>query len=574
MDIILELIKRGVIEKEKVASLEYDAKSSNKKIEELILEKKLVSEDLLFEIKSKNLKIPLKKVFPDDVASELLEFIPEKTAEHYHMVVIAKKDMVLDVGMVYPEDIKAQESLKFLSRQGEFSYNVFLITFSDYKAVFKKYRSIRIEVTQALEELEIEMKAEKMARPEMEPAEWQKLAEEAPISKIVAVLLRHAVEGEASDIHIEPMSNRLRVRFRVLGDLYSSIFLPISYLSALVARVKILSGIRIDETRIPQDGRFSAKIGDREIDFRVSTFPTARGEKAAIRVLDPKTSLKLLSSLGLDKKNLEILEETVNNLSGMILVTGPTGSGKTTTLYSILQLLNKNKMNIVTLEDPVEYFIEGINQSQINPEIDYTFAKGLRYVLRQDPDIIMIGEMRDSESAKLGVHAALTGHLVLSTLHTFNVFSIIPRLIDLGVEPYLLPVALNLLISQRLVHKLCDHCKKKIEAKGKVRQIILQEVKKMPSFAREKLKISEKEPFYIWQSVGCKHCYRIGFTDRIGVFEVLKMSDQLAKIILEGATESLIMEEAARQEMFTMKQDAIFKVLQGDTTIEEALRIE
>ncbi len=574
MNIISDLIKQGAIEKDKVASLEYDAKTSNKKIEELILEKKLVSEELLFKVKSKKLKIPLKKVFAEDIPADLLKFIPEQTSEHYRFIVLDKKDNVLNIGMVYPEDIKAQQTLKFLSRQGKFSYNVSLITFSDFKEIFKKYRSIRSEVSQALEKLEIEMKEEKIIRSEMKSAEWQKLAEEAPISKIVAVLLRHAVEGEASDIHIEPMSNRLRVRFRVLGELYSSILLPISYLSALVARIKILSGMRIDEIRIPQDGRFSAKIGDGRIDFRVSTFPTSQGEKVAIRVLDPKTSLKRLSDLGFGEKNFKLVEQTIKNQSGMLLVTGPTGSGKTTTLYSILQLVNRNKMNIVTLEDPVEYFMEGINQSQINSEIGYTFASGLRYVLRQDPDVIMIGEMRDTESTKLAVHAALTGHLVISTLHTSNVFSIIPRLIDLEIEPYLLPVVLNLLISQRLVRKLCSHCKKKVEAKGKTREVILKEVKNMPSFVQEKFKISDDKPFYIWESVGCKHCRKLGFSDRIGVFEVLKMTDELAKIILKGITESLIMKEAAKQEMLTMRQDAIFKVLQGDTTIEEALRIE
>lgn len=573
MSLIQELAKRKLLDPEKAAYLEYEAKTSGKKEEEIILEKRIVSEDVLFKIKAKRLGVPLKKVFPEDVSLDLLELIPEKSAEYYKVVPLSVKDNVVEIGMVYPEDLKAQEAIKFLSRQGKFSYKVFLITLSDYEKIFRKYRGIKKEVTKALEELEVEMKEEKEFKPkELDSEDWRRLVEEAPISKITAVLLRHAVEGNASDIHIEPVSDRLRVRFRVMGRLHSSIFLPISYLPAIVARVKILSNLRIDETRIPQDGRFRARIDEREIDFRVSTFPTAMGEKVEIRILDPDMGLKVIEDLGLEDRNFKVVTEGIARSSGMILATGPTGSGKTTTLYAILQTLNKEKVNIVTLEDPVEYFIEGINQSQIRPEIGYTFATGLRYVLRQDPDIIMIGEMRDPESAKLAIHAALTGHLVLSTLHTFNVVAVIPRLVNLGIEPYLIPVALNVAISQRLVRKLCDHCKKKVKPSVAARKVIMDEIESLPPLSKKHFKIPK--PLYIWEAVGCKQCNKIGYTGRIGVFEVLKMTRELAELVYNRSfNENEIAKLAFKQGMITMRQDAIIKVLQGVTTMEEALQV-
>jgi len=572
MSLIQELAKKGLIDKDKVTALEYEVKTSGKREEQVLLERKIVPESRLFEFKSQKLRIPLKKVFPEDIGVDLLEYIPENSAECYKMTPLAKKENVLEVGMVYPEDLKASEALKFLSRQGKFSYTISLITLSDYEEIFRKYKSMKKEVTRALEELEVEMKTEKedIEIATLAPAEWRRLAEEAPISKIVAVLLRHAVEGNASDIHIEPISDRLRVRFRVLGNLHSSIFLPISYLPAIVARVKILSDLRIDESRIPQDGRFSTRIGNRDIDFRVSTFPTAMGEKVALRILDPERGLKDLDKLGLQKRSLEIIEKAIRKTSGVILATGPTGCGKTTTLYSILKYLNKEKFNIVTLEDPVEYFIEGLNQSQIRPEIGYTFAEGLRYVLRQDPNIIMVGEMRDSDSAKLGINAALTGHLVLSTLHTLDVFGVLPRLINLGIEPYLLPAAFSVAVSQRLVRRLCDDCKKKVKISEKVREFLREQLDNLPEEMKREAKLDKA--LYVWKAVGCKKCNNAGFTGRIGVFEVLEMTDFLADLILTKPSETEIAKEAIRQGMITIRQDALLKALAGVTTLEEALR--
>lgn len=300
--LVQQLVKKGILEKEKATSLEFEIKSSGKKEEEVILEKRITSEIFLFSLKSENLKIPLKKVAAEEIPLKILEQIPEESARFYNMIPLAWKDDVLEVGMVYPEDLKAREALKFISRQDKFSYQVFLITPTDFKEIFKKYRSLKREVTRALEELETEVEAEKIERRPMEAAEFERLAEEAPISKVVAVILRHALEGGASDVHIEPTTEKLRVRFRLLGVLHSSIFLPLRIHPAIVARIKILSNMKIDETRIPQDGRFSTKIDEKLVDFRVSTFPTTLGEKVAIRVLDPTTGLRTVEELGLQEE--------------------------------------------------------------------------------------------------------------------------------------------------------------------------------------------------------------------------------------------------------------------------------
>jgi type IV pilus assembly protein PilB len=567
MPLIDELVKKGVLNKKGADSLKEEMKTSGKKEEELILEKGIVSEDFLFDLKSDYLKIPLKKISPEEIPLEILEQIPEETAKFYQMVPLAKKENVLEVGMVYPEDLSAQEALSFLARRGGFSYQVFLITETNFKNILNQYKTPKREVGKALEELEAELKVEKVPKF----AEIERLVEEAPISKVVAVILRYGVEGEASDIHIEPLKDKLRVRFRTLGVLHSSIFLPIKLLSAVVSRIKILANLRIDETRIPQDGRFSTRVEDRDIDFRVSTFPTTMGEKVAIRILDPRVGLKKFEELGLSGRNFEVVKTATEKPYGMILSVGPTGCGKTTTLYSLLQLLNREGVNIVTLEDPVEYFIEGINQSQVRPEIGYDFSRGLRQIVRQDPDIIMVGEIRDSETAALATHAALTGHIVLSTLHTNNALGVIPRLIDLGVQPFLLPPALSLVIAQRLVRKLCPKCKKKIKPKKEIKDLILKEIDNLPEKVKKEIKIPE--PLTIFEPVGCRDCHNTGFSGRIALFEILEMTPQLAEIILKEPSEAKILEEAKRQGMLTMKQDGILKVLDGITTIEEVIRV-
>lgn len=571
MSLIKELIKRGVLEEQKGTALEYEAKNSGLTEEEILLDKEIVSEDFLFELKSSLLNIPLKTVSPDNISLKILETIPEESAKYYKMIPLNKKEDHLEVGMVYPENVKAKEALEFLTRQANFTYDVFLITPSNFDALLKKYRNLRKEVSRALEELETEMKEEKQ-KSRMRRTEVERVVEEAPISKVVAVILRHAVDGKASDIHIEPGRDKVRVRFRLDGILHSSIFLPKRVMSSIVARVKILSDLKIDETRVPQDGRFSTTVGDRQIDFRVSTLPVTLGEKVAIRILDPGQRKIDLKELGLSGRNLKVVEEAIKKPYGMILATGPTGSGKTTTLYAILNLLNRDEVNVSTLEDPVEYYMEGVNQSQIRPEINYTFATGLRSMVRQDPDILMVGEIRDEETASLAIHAALTGHTLLSTLHTSNTLGVIPRLVDMGVRSFLLPPTLSIALAQRLVRRLCPDCKKKVKATEKKKKVIIEEVEKMPESTRKELDLSGDD-IYVYEAVGCKKCNKTGYTDRIGIFEIMEMTDQLAAIITERATEAKIKEEAKRQGMITMMQDGVIKALRGETSFEEIIRV-
>lgn len=568
MALVEKLVEKRILGRDEAAALEKEIEASGKKEEDFLLEKGVVKEDVLFNLKSEYLKIPIKEVHAEDVSKEVLEIIPEETAKYYKMVPLLKEGHTLEVGMVYPEDIDSQEALKFLSRQGKFDYQIFLINQTTFQDFLRQYRTLKKEVGRALEELESELKGEKGL--EQTAAEIERLVEEAPITRAVAIVLKYAVEGKASDIHIEPQKDKLRIRFRLLGTLYSSIFLPIRVHPAIISRIKVLSNLKIDETRIPQDGRFTAAINDRDIDFRVSTFPTTLGEKITIRVLDPTTGFKKFDELGLTSRNYRVVRAAIDKPYGMILITGPTGSGKTTTLYSVLQILNKEGVNIITLEDPVEYFMEGVNQSQIRPEIGYDFARGLRHVVRQDPDVIMVGEIRDLETASLATHAALTGHIVLSTLHTSNALGVIPRMIDLGVQPFLIPPAMSVTVAQRLVRRLCDKCKKKVKPTKEIKDMILKTLEIIPE--AEKKDIETSKLFYVWEPVGCKDCHQEGFSGRIALFEVLEMTPQLSEVVLGQLSEKKIEEEAKRQGMINMRGDGILKVLQGITTVEEVIR--
>ncbi len=577
--LIEELKKRGIISEEKSSELLSSLKNQESKDEqEVLLEDEAISltEEELFKIKSDLLDVPVKKDINLDrlgsILPDIANLIPEDSAKHYKMVPLNKKDEMIEVGMVSPENLKAQEVLRFLSRRGGFSYDIKLITLTTFQDILNQYEQLRRGAGAALGAMSQEEKEfNKQIKEAEEEAEEdvEKLAEEAPIVKVVSVLLNNAVEGGASDIHIEPGREKLTIRYRLDGVLRSSLILPIKIHQAVVARVKILSNLKIEEKRRPQDGRFFSVVDDKEIDFRVATMPTTLGEKVVLRVLDPNQGMLKVSELGMRKSTEEIVVNGVNRPTGMLLSTGPTGSGKTTSLYSLLRTLNTEEVNIVTLEDPVEYFIGGVNQSQINHDIGYDFASGLRQILRQDPDIIMVGEIRDQETAELAVHAALTGHIVLSTLHTNDAVGVIPRLTDMGIKPYLLPPSLNTAISQRLVRRLCPDCRKKIDPEPKIEKIIIEEMKKLPSDSKEKI---DFDNIKIYKPVGCDKCGSSGFRGRIGIFEALEMTDELAKIILEESGEAPIREQAFKQGMITMRQDGILKALEGETSVEIVLK--
>ena len=502
------------------------------------------------------------------ISPDVLVLIPEDSARFYKMIPLALADNILDVGLVNPDDVKAQEALNFLAARSGLAARVFKISENDYEALIKQYAGLGEEVGEALEGLRKELAEEKAALPETIKLTQEQIA---PIIRMVETILKHGIESRASDIHIEPTANRLRVRFRLDGVLSTVVVLPSEIGPAIVSRVKILSNLQIDETRRPQDGRFTTKLGEKTVDLRVAVLPTARGEKVTMRILDPSVGLKTLPELGITGRNLEVLERGYRKPFGMILMTGPTGSGKSTTIYGILQILNTEAVNIVSLEDPVEYYVDGVNQSQIRPELGYTFATGLRQILRQDPNIIVVGEIRDSETAGLAVQSALTGHLVLSTLHTNNAIGVIPRLIDMGVEPFLLPSSLNVALAQRLVKRLCPDCKKQTVPQESIKKLILYSIESMAAAFRPKIK---PEEIKIYKPVGCPKCSHKGTRGRIAVFELLEMTPQLENIIIsKEPSESKILEEAKRQGMITMFQDGILKVLDGIIGFDELLQV-
>ncbi|MDD3292686.1 MAG: GspE/PulE family protein [Candidatus Pacebacteria bacterium] len=573
MILIEKLIEKKIITPQKAEELKKEFNDFEGTEEDFYLIKKVISEAKLNELRSEFYGI---EIFDGneglEIPNNILSLIPEESAVFYKVIPLRLKEDILEVGMLDPDDIKAKEAVNFITRQKRLKFKIYLIDKRLFNAYIKQYRNINEEVGKALSALETEIGGdENVELFSFDTAGQEKLSEEAPIIKMVAVILRHAVDGNASDIHIEPEEKQLRVRFRMDGTLYASLFLPLHTHPAIVARIKILSNLRIDENRIPQDGRFSARIDNKNIDFRVSTLPTKLGEKVVIRVLDPNEGLRSYQDIGLISNNLRLVKEAISKPFGMILATGPTGSGKTTTLYSILQELNKPEVNVVTLEDPIEYYVPGINQSQVRPEIGYDFSQGLRHVVRQDPDIIMVGEIRDEESASLATQAALTGHIVLSTLHTNNAVGVVPRLIDMKIKPFLLPATLNIGIAQRLAQRLCPFCKEKVRPHKEVEKMIMNELNLLPDKVKRDIEIPEV--IYIYKAKGCPKCNNKGEKGRLGVFEVLKMTPELEKIIVDDPTELRIAEEAKRQGMITMRQDGIIKAINGDISIEEVLRV-
>ncbi len=563
--LLQELQARKLIPADTAAKLKREVLLSGRSAEELIYERRIVPDGKIAEVKSEVLKIPFRKLDLGAYDDSLLELIPEETVRTYGVIPFAREDGNLIVGMLNPDEIKAQEALKFLANRNHLNLGVYLIAYKDWQDILRKYSPFKATVEAAVRAIGAGSgaAARKVVHLEEDVA---KGGEEAPIIKIVAETFREAVQAKASDIHLEPQENYLRIRFRVDGDLHEGAALPIELAQAVVSRVKVISNLKLDETRIPQDGRFRARIFDRDIDFRVATFPTPLGEKTAIRVLDPSTGLKNFDQLGLTGKNLEKVQAGLEEPYGMILLTGPTGSGKTTTLYALLQQLNKEDVNIVSLEDPVEYFVSGVNQSQVRPEIGYDFASGLRQILRQDPDIIMVGEVRDSETASLAVQAALTGHIVLSTLHTNNAAGVIPRLLDMKVEPFLMPVSVNLMIAQRLVGKLCEHCRVTEPAPAPAAKVIAHALESLPE---EKAKY--EEPYKIYRSPGCAACKGRGIMGRIAVFEVLTMTPAMEEIIQSGPTLQKILKEAKAQGVISMRQDGVLKALAGVVSLEEVI---
>jgi len=565
-----KLVERSILSDELAQKLLTESHDTGKSFEDIMQTRKLVDDATIAQVKAESLKIPYQKVDPTTITDKILALIPEETAKNYKVAPLAISGDMAVIGMVDPDDVKAQEALRFTAKQNKMTLGVYVISRGDWELALRRYAPYEREVQEAVKAIGVKPGSSPASQRVVSLDEGSAGIDDAPIIKIVSSTLRAAVDQKASDIHVEPGRTKLRVRFRVDGALKEVASFPLELLQPIVSRIKVLSDLKIDETRIPQDGRFRTVIFGRDVDYRVSTFPTPAGEKVVIRVLDPSMGLKGMADLGLTGRNAEWVSEGLAKPFGMVLVTGPTGSGKTTTLYAFLQKLNREDVNILSMEDPVEYFVAGVNQSQIRPEIGYTFASGLRQALRQDPDIIMVGEIRDNETADLAVQAALTGHVVLSTLHTNNAAGVIPRLLDMGVAPFLLPPALNIMLAQRLVRRLCDNCKQPEEASADIQKIIADELGKLAPEVKATIKY--QAPYKVYKAPGCDKCKGKGTLGRIALYEVMKMTRELEDIIAAGASEGRIMDEGLRQGMVSLRQDGIMKALDGTISMEEVLR--
>ncbi len=560
------LAEKGLLDKKNVSRVQKQLTESDVSMDEALKASGLTPEQIL-NARSEFFNVPSRSLGDTEVPFDILKYIPEESAIHYKFAPLTVKDGFLEVGMVEPDDIEARDALNFISSKVDLPFKIFVISEIDFKRVVEIYKGLSGEVTKALDELETtaddEADVVKTERGN-NGGEEKHIVEDAPVTKIVATVLRYAVEGNASDIHIEPLKDRVRVRFRVDGTLNISLILPAKVLSAVVARIKILSQMKLDEKRKPQDGRFSAKIEGRKIDFRVSTFPSYYGEKVVMRILDQEKGVKGIDELGLSEENLALMREAIEKPYGMILISGPTGSGKSTTLYSLLKEIDKDSQNVLSLEDPVEYSIEGVSQSQVRPEIGYDFATGLRTTLRQDPDIIMVGEIRDAETAKLAIQASLTGHLVLSTIHTNTAAGIIPRLVDMGVDPYLIPPTLILGVAQRLVRKLAPNSGEEMKIEGSVRAMIDKQFEDLPAEFRSRIPQSDS-----FLKVKATPEFPSGISGRKAVFEMYKMDKDIEDVILKSPVESEIYDVARKKGMLTMREDAIIKAMRKEIPFEE-----
>ncbi len=575
MILLEELVKNNILKEDQIPEVQRIAEEKyNNNIDEALLDFN-IDEDKILEIKGKIFNIPTKDIDPRTVATSVLKLIPVEAVKIYHFVPINLTDNFLEVGIVDPDNIQAIDALTFITAKMGKPFKLFLIKNSVFKTLIEIYQGDTTrEVDQALSELDseiaeaidggVKIEQNMKASDSLKPGEEEKIVEDAPIIKIVAVILRSAIEGLASDIHIENTGEKVKVRFRVDGVLHTSLVLPLSVYNGVVARIKILSKLRLDEKRKPQDGGFSARVDNHKIDFRVSTMPSYFGEKVVLRILDSEKGIQALDQIGLSKENLALVREAINRPYGLILMTGPTGSGKTTSLYSMLSELNKEDKNIVSLEDPIEYKVEGINQSQVMPEIGYTFASGLRSILRQDPNVILVGEIRDRETAELAIQAALTGHLVFSTLHTNNSIGAIPRLIDMGIDPYLIAPTLILCMAQRLAHRIHPKSKHEIPIDEATRIMIDKQFEDLKPEFKENLNIGET----IYEAVPSPEAAG-GVSGRIAIFEMFKIDKEMQGVILKSPQEQSIYELARSKGMLTIREDAILKSIKGDIPLKE-----
>lgn len=552
------LFKLGAINASMLSSLKLEAINSGKPTERIITERNLVPQDKLLEAKAQMLGFPFVHLSNKGIAPEVLNLVPEPVARRYRLIPYDKQNGRLLVAMVDPLDLQV---IQFIEKKSGMPIQPSMALPDEIlETINEQYsQNLTSDVTSALKEVtEIQSQAQDATEDKAE------IIKEAPVSNIISQLLEYAVKARSSDIHIEPLEDKTRVRYRIDGILHEKVILPRAVHDALVSRIKILATLKIDEKRLPQDGRFTYSSNKVAYDLRISVIPTIYGEKVVLRILPKTTTPPTLVELGIRGTALKNLESQILRPHGIILVCGPTGSGKTTTLYSVLSRVSTSKVNILTIEDPVEYQILGANQVQANPAIGLTFAAALRSFLRQDPNVILVGEIRDTETAELAIQAALTGHEVFSTLHTNSAAGAIPRLLDMGIEPFLISSSVNAVEGQRILRKICPHCRVQFAPPKEIETNIRSVLGKM---------LSAQTPLMLYKGKGCEDCSGSGYQGRVGIYEVLVMSPAIAALTLERATAADIEAQAVKEGMITFKQDGYMKALEGITTLEEVLRV-
>lgn len=518
-------------------------------------------------LSSKQVNIQFRDISNIKIEKEVLNLIPVNIAKKYKVAPIALEAGKLTVAMVDPENINTIELLK---KTTELEIEPVLSTSDEINSILDQYTMLQEEVEDVIAHSDLGITSKELKQAEKEKLQKVEEVEDSPTIRIVFSLLKRAVRERASDVHVEPQEESVIVRFRVDGILQKRVVLPKAIQASVLARLKIMANLKIDEQRLPQDGRFQLNVDGQEVDFRFSTMPCVNGEKAVMRILDKSQGILSLEEIGVTDRGFEILSRNIKKSHGMTLVTGPTGSGKTTTLYAVLGKLMNSTVNIVTLEDPVEYRIAEINQSQINSEIGYSFASSLRTVVRQDPDIIMLGEIRDKETAEMAIHAALTGHIVLSTLHTNDAAGAIPRLIDMSIEPFLISSSVNTVVAQRLTRKLCQKCRQSFQPSELEMKDVRTALDKIPKEMKDQV---NKIQLSFYQPKGCDECNNTGYKGRIGVFEVLDVNESIRELIITRASSDKIQTAALAQGMITMLQDGILKAIKGVTSLEEVWRV-
>ncbi len=570
-----KLMTQGELEKAKNEALKVA-----KPLIAYIAEQQLISEEDLTRISAEASGVPYANLTQLMIPPEVSVLVPRETAETYMAVPFGMQQGRVAVAMLDPTNIQAVD---FLGRKMNHAVTVYLASRASIDHVLGQFRNnVAADLTAAMD---VADKSDGHTKIEAkDPKGVQNLVQDAPITKALNAILDYAAQSSASDIHIEPREKEMKIRYRIDGILQETMTLPKSIEPALISRIKILSNLRIDEHRIPQDGQFQISSSGREIDLRIAISPVVWGEQVVIRLLDKTGTVLTLEALGFRGRSARLIDEGIHRPHGMTLSTGPTGSGKSTTLYAVVQAIKDVSINIVTLEDPVEYKMDGINQIQVNPDVGLTFASGLRSILRQDPNVVLVGEIRDKETADLAVQAALTGHVVLSTIHTNSAAGVLPRLLDMSIEPFLIASTVNTVVGQRLVRKLCEKCKTPFQTNEMQTKSIIDTIGKVLPATKadlEKVKadigydvipLASETEFTAYAPKGCPVCVK-GYKGRIGIYEVFAMTEDMEKLLLNRSTTSEVQNQAQADGMLTMKQDGYFKVLSGMTTLEEVARV-